>query len=61
VLPIAYRFDWQIEDADVFGKGQVNYETLSQQGPKVFFLLQAKCPVIARDQGVEAGSRFYQS
>ena len=37
-------------------KGQANYETLSEQGPKVFFLLQAKCSVIARDIGVEVGS-----
>ena len=36
----------------VIAKGQANYETLSEQGSKVFFLLQAKCPVIARDLGV---------
>jgi uncharacterized protein with ATP-grasp and redox domains len=36
----------------VIAKGQGNYETLSEQGSKVFFLLQAKCPVIARDLGV---------
>jgi len=40
----------------VIAKGQANYETLSDQGPKVFFLLQAKCPVIARDAGVPVGS-----
>jgi uncharacterized protein with ATP-grasp and redox domains len=40
----------------VMAKGQANYETLSEQGPKVFFLLQAKCSVIARDIGVEVGS-----
>ncbi|MBN1835447.1 MAG: DUF89 family protein [Spirochaetales bacterium] len=40
----------------VLAKGQANYETLSQEGPKVFFLLQAKCPVIARDLGVPVGS-----
>ena len=37
-------------------KGQANYETLSEEGPKVFFLLQAKCPIIARDAGVPVGS-----
>ena len=36
----------------IIAKGQANYETLSEQGSKVFFLLQAKCPVIARDLGV---------
>jgi len=40
----------------VIAKGQANYETLSEEGPRVFFLLQAKCPVIARDLGVPVGS-----
>ena len=40
----------------VIAKGQANYETLSDKGPKVFFLLQVKCPIIARDAGVPVGS-----
>jgi len=36
----------------IIAKGQANYETLSAGGPRVFFLLQAKCPVIAGDLGV---------
>ncbi len=40
----------------VIAKGQANYETLSEEGPKVFFLLQTKCPVIARDVGAPVGS-----
>ena len=44
----------------VIAKGQANYETLSEEGPKVFFLLQAKCPVIARDVGVPVGSIVVQ-
>ena len=40
----------------VIAKGQANYETLSEEGPKVFFLLQTKCPVIARDVGVPVKS-----
>jgi uncharacterized protein with ATP-grasp and redox domains len=40
----------------VIAKGQGNYETLSEEGPKVFSLLQVKCPVIARDVGVPVGS-----
>jgi len=40
----------------VIAKGQANYETLSEEGPKVFFLLQTKCPLIARDVGVPVGS-----
>lgn len=37
----------------VISKGQGNYEGLSGVDRKVFFLLRAKCPVIARDIGVE--------
>ena len=40
----------------IISKGQANYETLSEEGPELFFLLQAKCPVIARDLGVPVGS-----
>ena len=40
----------------VIAKGQANYETLSEEGKKVFFLLQTRCPVIARDVGVPVGS-----
>jgi hypothetical protein len=39
----------------IIAKGQANYETLSDEGPRVFFLLQTKCPVIARDLGMPAG------
>ncbi len=40
----------------VIAKGQGNYETLSDAGPKVFCLLQVKCPVIGRDIGAPEGS-----
>lgn len=40
------------ESGLVIAKGQANYETLSEEGPRLFFLLQSKCPVIARDLGV---------
>jgi uncharacterized protein with ATP-grasp and redox domains len=47
------RFKRVFADAPlIIAKGQANYETLSEQGSEVFFLLQAKCPVIARDLGV---------
>lgn len=45
------------EEADlVIAKGQANYETLSTNGAGTFFLLQAKCSVLARDAGVPVGS-----
>jgi uncharacterized protein with ATP-grasp and redox domains len=38
------------EEAElIIVKGPASYETLSEEGPKPFFLLQAKCPVIAMD------------
>jgi uncharacterized protein with ATP-grasp and redox domains len=40
----------------IIAKGQANYETLSSEGERIFFLLQTKCPVIARDVGVPTGS-----
>ena len=44
-------------DADVvISKGQGNYETLSDQKRKIFFLLKIKCPVIAQDINLKLGS-----
>jgi len=39
----------------VISKGQGNYEGLSGEKRTIFFLLKAKCPVIARDIGVKEG------
>ncbi len=39
----------------VIAKGQGNYETLSEVKKNIFFILKAKCPVIARDLGCEVG------
>lgn len=36
----------------VIAKGQANYESLSEKPAPLFFLLQAKCNVIARDLGI---------
>lgn len=44
----------RFENAElVISKGQGNYEGLSAVERTVFFLLRAKCPVIARDIGVK--------
>jgi len=40
----------------VIAKGQANYETLSEERGRLFFLLKVKCPVIARDIGAPVGS-----
>ncbi len=43
-------------EADVvIAKGQGNYETLSDINKNIFFLLKAKCAVIAEDMGCEVG------
>ncbi len=40
----------------VISKGQANYETMDEQGEKVFFLLRIKCPVLSRKIGAPFGS-----
>jgi len=50
------RFRERFEDADlIIAKGQGNYETLSDADKNIFFILKAKCPVIAMDLGCEVG------
>lgn len=47
----------EYQEADlIISKGQGNYETLSDEKDKeIFFLLKAKCPVIAEDLGCSIG------
>jgi uncharacterized protein with ATP-grasp and redox domains len=40
----------------VLSKGQANYETLDNAQRDVFFILRAKCPIVARELGVPAGA-----
>ena len=39
----------------IIAKGQGNYESLSEESKNIFFLLKAKCPVVARPLGVNVG------
>lgn len=39
----------------IISKGQGNFEALSMEKRPIFFLLMAKCPLIAKDLGVEQG------
>jgi uncharacterized protein with ATP-grasp and redox domains len=39
----------------IIAKGQGNYESLSGEDKQIFFVLKAKCPVIARDLDCEIG------
>ncbi len=49
-------------DADmIISKGQGNYEALSQEARPLFFLLKAKCPIIAKDLGVNEGDVILSS
>jgi len=46
------------QEADiVISKGQGNYETLSNEKKNLFFLLKAKCPVIAKHIGCKIGDQ----
>jgi len=50
------HFRIRFYEADlIIAKGQGNYETLSAVKRNIFFMLKAKCPVIARDLGCEVG------
>ena len=50
-------FRRRFAEADlILAKGQGNYETLSNAAADIFFILKAKCPVIARDLGCRVGS-----
>ena len=54
-------FRERFEDADlIIAKGQGNYETLSDADKDIFFILKAKCPVIAGDLGCEVGEMILQ-
>ena len=45
----------------VISKGQGNFEALSETSAPVFFLLIAKCPVVARDTGVNVGDMIFKA
>lgn len=50
-------FQRRFDKADlIISKGQGNYETLSDINKNIFFILRAKCPVIARHLGCEIGN-----
>jgi uncharacterized protein with ATP-grasp and redox domains len=50
-------FQRRFDEADlIISKGQGNFETLSDVNKDIFFILRAKCPVIARHLGCEIGS-----
>ncbi|MFW6072393.1 MAG: damage-control phosphatase ARMT1 family protein [Thermoplasmatota archaeon] len=51
------EFIERMSNADlIISKGQGNYEALSEVDRNIFFLLKAKCPVIADDLDVDVGS-----
>ncbi len=52
--------DWFRQATMVIAKGQGNYESLSQTGRDIFFLLQCKCPVVADDLNTPVGSMIFK-
>lgn len=44
----------------VISKGQGNYETLSEHKREIFFLLKAKCPVLADRLGINVGDYVFK-
>ncbi|MFC1586322.1 DUF89 domain-containing protein [Fibrobacterota bacterium] len=45
----------------IISKGQGNYESLDDSSKNIFFLLKAKCPVIARELGCAIGETVVRS
>ena len=43
----------------VVAKGHANFETLNEEKMGIYFLLKAKCEVVARELGVETGSLVF--
>lgn len=44
------EFQQLYEKSDlILAKGQANYESLDNQGDRIFFLLRVKCPIISRE------------
>lgn len=55
-------FDRAWAQADIIiAKGQGNYEVFSEADGPLFFLLLAKCPVIAADLGVRQGDMVFEA
>ena len=52
---VSFKEMFKISDL-IIAKGQGNYETLSEIDKPVFFMLKAKCPVVAREIGCPIGS-----
>jgi len=51
------EFRQRFDSADlIISKGMANFETLNEIDRPIWFLLQAKCPVIAREARVELGT-----
>ena len=54
-------FRYRFAQADlIIAKGQGNYESLSEADKNIFFMLKAKCPVIAEHLGCEVGEMILQ-
>lgn len=43
----------------IIAKGHANFETLDEEPKEIFFLLKAKCEVVARRLGVEVGDSVF--
>ncbi|MFC1725773.1 DUF89 domain-containing protein [candidate division KSB1 bacterium] len=55
------EFNKEFQDADlILGKGHGNFETLSGSPQNIYFLLKAKCGVVAREAGVEKGDIVFK-
>lgn len=58
---VSEKFLTLMQEADIIlSKGQGNYETLEYMKHKTFFILKAKCPIIAEDIGVPINALIFK-
>lgn len=53
---VSDEFKEKLQSFDmIVSKGQGNYESLNEYNREIFFLLMIKCPLVAKDIGIEMG------
>lgn len=53
---ISDEFNHKLKTSDmIISKGQGNYEALNNYDREIFFLLMIKCPLVAKDIGIDMG------
>ena len=58
---VSEEFRTAFESADIIiSKGHGNFETCSDRRENIYFLLKAKCPIVAAELGVRLGDIVFK-